>query len=188
MSLSDTVDTMDVDRVQAKELHKQYRAHRAAQTPEDKAIETAYREIARGRVVIRALNSIREAGWGDDGLPRLALAPADALRCTCRPSSDEVSFSVDNRGYSRGKITVKNMPQRTNKEKWSGVAIVPLVPVYLRPKAHLRQYWTLWEAEWTRVPHDPLLLRRLTGDMWIVLAAWDLTDVEKAALEQRVHT
>jgi len=37
------------------------------------------------------------------------------------------------------------------------------------------------------VPRDPYLLRRLgKGDLWLVVAAWDLTEVERAALQSRV--
>jgi hypothetical protein len=69
-----------------------------------------------------------------------------------------------------------------------GEAIVPIVPVYLRPKRGLANYHVLWEAEWRRIPpHDPMLLRRIGGDMWLVVAQWDLTEVERAALATRIN-
>jgi hypothetical protein len=66
---------------------------------------------------------------------------------------------------------------------------LPLVPLPLRPKRALTNYHVLWEAEWRRaVPVDPLLLRRLgKGDLWLVVAQWDLTPVEVAALSTRVN-
>jgi len=66
--------------------------------------------------------------------------------------------------------------------------MVPLVPVHLRPKRGLANYHVLWEAEWERiVPRDPLLLRQIgRGDMWLVVAQWDLTEVERAALSARI--
>jgi hypothetical protein len=40
--------------------------------------------------------------------------------------------------------------------------------------------------EWTRVPpRDPALLRHIRGDLWVVLAVWDLTDLERLVLSQR---
>jgi hypothetical protein len=46
----------------------------------------------------------------------------------------------------------------------------------------------LWEAEWRRVaPRDPYLLRHVGGDIWVVLAAWDLTEVERAAMATRLN-
>jgi len=35
---------------------------------------------------------------------------------------------------------------------------------------------------------DPYLLRRFGGDAWLVVAAWDLTDVERAVMSQRVRS
>ena len=66
---------------------------------------------------------------------------------------------------------------------------MPLVPIDLRPKRGLANYHILWEAIWQNVPPvDPLLLRRVgPGDLWIVVAAWDLTEVEQAALAARVR-
>jgi len=190
MSLLDTAESLKVDRTKAKELHKQYRAHRAAHTAEDAAIMSAYKEIARGRVIVRALASIRAAGWNEQGLPKLALTRADVRVCQCNVwSSTVANFSAERRGYSRACVRIDNMPERLRRDGNAsrGNATVPLIPVYLRPKHDLANYWILWEADWRRAPTDPLLLRKLTGDMWIVLAAWDLTDVERAALEQRVN-
>jgi len=65
---------------------------------------------------------------------------------------------------------------------------VPIIPGYLRPKRGLQNYHILWEAEWSRgVPVDPYLLRRIgQGDLWLVVAAWELTEVERAAMSTRV--
>jgi len=67
---------------------------------------------------------------------------------------------------------------------------VPLIPVHLRPKRGLANYHILWEAEWRRLPPvDPLLIRRLgKGDLWVVVAAWDLTEVERAAIAARMSS
>jgi hypothetical protein len=65
--------------------------------------------------------------------------------------------------------------------------VVPLVPIHLRPRRALGAYHILWEAEWKRVPPvDPMLLRRIGGDIWLVVAAWDLTEVERAAMQTRL--
>ena len=64
---------------------------------------------------------------------------------------------------------------------------MPVIPVHLRPRRGLQNYHVLWEAEWERIPpRDPMLLRRIgRGDMSLVVAAWDLTEVERAALATR---
>jgi hypothetical protein len=69
-------------------------------------------------------------------------------------------------------------------------AILPLIPPRLRPPHGLDNYHLLWEAVWTRprtrrAPGDPALLKHIGGDLWAVLAVWDLTPLEQAVLEMR---
>lgn len=76
------------------------------------------------------------------------------------------------------------------KVDWRGSAleaVLPTIPPRLRPGSALRNYFILWEAEWTRrAPVDPMLLRRITRDCFAVVAHWYLTDVERAVLESRL--
>lgn len=75
-------------------------------------------------------------------------------------------------------------------------AMVPNVPPPLRPRAGkrghhiaLRNFLILWEAEWRVAPGpppgDPALLRPLGGDLYAVMAVWDLTELEQAVLAGR---
>lgn len=68
-------------------------------------------------------------------------------------------------------------------------ALIPPVPPLLRPKHHLRNYHVLFEADWQRAPGpppgDPALLKHVGGDLYAVLAVWDLTEVERAVLSGR---
>lgn len=52
----------------------------------------------------------------------------------------------------------------------------------------MAKYHILWEAEWAPIPpRDPMLLRRIgEADLWVVVAHWDLTEVERAALATRI--
>lgn len=52
----------------------------------------------------------------------------------------------------------------------------------------MNKYHILWEAEWSPIPpRDPMLLRRIgKADLWVVVAHWDLTEVERAALSTRI--
>ena len=61
-------------------------------------------------------------------------------------------------------------------------AIVPIVPPQFRPAGSLKRYFILWEADWEEVPRDPMLLRYLGGDLFAVLAVWDLTEIERTVL------
>ena len=62
---------------------------------------------------------------------------------------------------------------------------MPHIPPDIRPKRGIQNYHVLYEAVWRReIPVDPLLLRRIgtTGDLWTVLGAWELTELERAVL------
>lgn len=182
-----------VPKSEAIALHREYKAHRAFQTEMDREIERTYRLIAQGKVVIQARESIRVAGLGEDGYPKLALARADAKTChlemftngECRMYSDQAGWHAPRADSRRVMLPPDTFPRRTAHARAQGV--VPLIPVHLRPRTALENYHILWEAEWKRiVPRDPYLLRNIGGDMWLVLAAWDLTDVERAAMATRM--
>jgi len=190
------VEGMNVDRHKAGELWRKYLSHREHMTPADHEIAAIYKRISKGATVIRALESIRNAGLNAEGLPRLAIARADQqlVYFNMRGGGTQVQFS-DIRWFQwRRKIALQG---KTIEMDWPGIphfrgtpqATVPLIPVHLRPKRGLQNYHILWEAEWTkRYPVDPYLLRRFGGDAWLVVAAWDLTDVERAVMSQRVRS
>ena len=62
------------------------------------------------------------------------------------------------------------------------------MPVDIRPKRGIENYHVLFEAIWQPVPPvDPMLVRRLgEADLWVVVAAWDLTEVERTVLASRM--
>lgn len=190
--MSMPVIEVPMTREAARTLMKAYREHRSAQTPEDRAIERAYREIASGRVLIRALESIKAAGLDELGRPKLALVRADhgRVRLSIGPNHDaEFRPMALRRGrWMETWHHAVKVPGLRSPEYVRGTheAIVPLIPVHLRPKAALDAYHILWEADWQQVPRDPMLLRRIGGNLWIVVAAWDLTEVERAVMASRV--
>lgn len=189
------VSTLQVDREKAAELYRQYKEHRHYSTPVDDEIRNAYRLISQGKVVIQALESIKQAGVGEDGNPKLAIGRAD-LRGVWFSGERNGScrFYRDGRRWSRTavgdgvNIILPSGSLRGCQAERPVWAQMPLVPIHLRPRHALDNYHVLWEAEWKRiVPRDPYLLRRIgESDMWLVLAAWDLTEVERAALATRV--
>lgn len=189
------VQKIEIDKEKARELYRKYREHQHYSTPIDHEIQRGYQLIAQGRMVIRAVASIAAAGLNEQGLPKLAICRADAKECWLRTSATGgCSFSMVNawnpERYARKTVilpagSLPFVPAQTGRHRFA--AIVPLIPIHLRPKRALENYHILWEAEWTRkVPIDPYLLRRVGGDLWVVLAAWDLTEVERAVLQQRV--
>lgn len=175
--------TLNVSVQDAATALREYRVHRNTYDERDWEIERIYRAIARGKKVISVVESIKTAGLDDLKRPRFAIARANAELCRCSRERDALTFKTAESWTSRGGI---NVP-------WPGMvygsslrAIVPRIPPQHRPIAKsLASYHILWEADWEEIPRDPMLLRRIGKDAWVVLAAWDLSDVEMNVL--RAH-
>lgn len=186
--------TIEVSEEEAAARLKEYEgALRQERSAEDEAIAAAYRAAARGLPIIRLTEAIQTGGWFDNGLPRLAIIRADAKQCFVNVRSDHLIYADtqrwDNRGALVGSHTVL-VPIVPTVHHWArGQTVVPLVPPRHRPKrSRLRNFHILWEVEaWTPVPaRDPALLRYIRGDLWAVMATWDLTELERAVLSARV--
>lgn len=198
-------EVITMARHQAAQLHRDYKKHLAYSQPIDWEIQRAYHLLAKGKVIIRALESIKQAGLNREFLPKLALAPASATAChLVRYHDGQCSMSPRER-WSRTKKHNLNFRENTfvfpresfpmhtwgtpprRAQMSEHTAQVPIVPLHLRPKRGLQNYHVLWEAEWQPIPaRDPYLLRRIgKADLWLVVAHWDLTEVERAALATR---
>lgn len=161
----------------------EYKKHRDVYDQKDWEVERIYRAISKGKTVISGQDSIRNAGLDEKKRPRLAICQAHAHFCRCYSLSDSFVFGIDpgNWGHAmQGKLTVP----------WPGLgyistlrAALPRIPPQHRPHGDtLSNYHMLWEADWTDLPRDPYLLRRIGRDAFVVLAAWDLTPVEMNVL------
>lgn len=200
--------SVEIARQRARELYHEYKKHAHHSKPIDDECRRAYQLLARGRLIIQALESIRLAGIKtstlDAGFPKLALCRADALSCKIdmnqNGSATMHASDVEprSRGWRQGggvfqtrnvfSFPVGTFPRPLKDQRWRGEALLPTPPLHLRPKRGLANYHVLWEAEWTKiVPHDPMLLRRIgRADLWLVVASWDLTEVERAVLSTRI--
>lgn len=194
-----------MERSDALELYREYRRSKNKETKIDGEIKRTYRAISKGQVVIKALESIGNAGLKADGFPALAICRANASHCevsmewngaanffaATKDGAVTTGKSRWNRSHSKeNKIAMRtgSFPI-TDRERARAVAIVPQAPLHLRPtEADMAKYHILWEAEWSPIPpRDPMLLRRIgNADLWIVVAHWDLTEVERAALATRI--
>ena len=56
------------------------------------------------------------------------------------------------------------------------------------PDGDLSGYYILWEVrDWKDLPEtkDPLLLKRITENLFVILGAWELTDLEQSIISGR---
>lgn len=184
------------DREAALALWKRYQAHRIGSTTADHEIARLAKQIAGGKVMIQALAEIAKAGVDDLGRPKLAIMRADQKRCYLDLRLDgSAIMHNDKNSWVRSRFAASlrfDFPAGTfgtSQRLRRLEAIVPHIPPDKRPKRGLQNYHILFEADWRReIPIDPLLLRRVgkTGDLWIVLEQWDLTDIERAVLSGHI--
>lgn len=173
----------------------------------DRELLRAYRELARGVTLLRLTDTIRAGGYDDSrpgrwgsvcALPRLAIAQATARTVWTEgvANNQHVLFSTELTWQNRELLSrartksVDVVPGWERKDEWrSGMfsATVPTVPPQFRPTHGLGGYHVLFEADWNAEPEpaDPALLKHIGGDLWAVLATWDLTPLEAAVLGQR---
>ncbi len=139
--------------------------------------------------------------------PALAMTRADARTCWCVPMLNGSAFELHandwhgTRAKKADRVVISagtfggadeygsrglEVPSTSVQWRVQLRAIVPTIPPALRPPNKLSGYHVLWEAEWAQqlavVPRDPALLRHLGGDLYAVLAVWDLSEVERAVL------
>jgi len=165
-------------------------------TPDDQTLMRTYRRIAQGKVVIDIHQALVAGGLNEQRLPKLAVARADwpfvhawwgnkgdGLKCYFTVAPKKWGRAS---GYQMGHNIGMRCPWVDDVSgilNVSGKAQVPMVPARFRPKGPLSAYRILFEAEWQRVPPvDPVLLRHVDGPFYVVLAAWDLTALERAVL------
>lgn len=180
------VESLQVTQEQAVEAVKAYRAGRERHDALDKEILRIYRAIAAGKTVISVHDAIRAAGVDEFGRPRLAIMRADqeAVRCDAW-HSEKVTFMSQMRSTAADLKFEIAWPNRAKTGVFNSLwALLPRIPPQYRP-AVLSDYHLLWEADWTAIPRDPYLLKRLGKDAWAVVAAWDLTSVEMNVLRAR---
>lgn len=161
---------------------------------EDRATIEMLEVLAKGVKILDLVESMRLAGCKPDGSPVLAVARADQQWCWCKSSGDDLLFGERYHDRSHRRLTIP-VPKSAlpgcrvgQREMYELRAVVPQIPPHLRPAASLRHFHILWEADWQRVPKDPILMRRIRGQHFAVIAQWDLTEVEQLVLNARFNS
>lgn len=188
---------IQMDQRAAREALRAYRiAAKNSHRIEDQLLARGYRALAQGKQLIRLPEALAAAGQHENGYPKLAAIRADAEFCYVFVSREGGGWFTD-RPWVYGHETrhMLRFPDGTfppGKElgQWANNlrAIVPLIPPANRPAHSLANYVLLWEATWEqapRPPRDPALLRQLAQDIYVVLATWELTDLERLVLGMR---
>jgi len=202
--LEQSAISLSIPEARAK-VAEYVRAVRERHNAEDMAILRGYRALARGHQVIDLPNVISRGGvFEETGLPRLAVATSNHEFVHVERSRDGgVTFQPEQWINPRRRKDVYRCPVGTLPDMaypnhlgwglWGGRqrAMVPHVPPALRPVHSLDGYATLFEVdEWApdpTAPVDPALLKHIGGDLYAVLATWDLSELERSVLNGRVR-
>jgi hypothetical protein len=192
------LSTIEMPKELAEERLKAYRELlKTERTQQDERIARGYRVLARGLPIIELSKSVMAGGFFDNGLPKIAIARANSQDCWVYFEIDDLIYSIDSAqwGDNRGalvnsstvRVPVPGRPTAPGRRSYSGHTIMPIIPPEHRPKRNrLHLFHILWEVEaWDLTPpRDPALLQHIGGDLWSVVAAWDLTELERAVLQR----
>jgi len=171
-----------------------------------KDLLAVYGHLQHGGVLIDIFDAFHKTGLRpDDGNPKLAIIPCDALVCYLYKRKDgSAIFSKQNKGWNisqiKGNGDIKLPPETF---EWTENKIVrfkcacPMIPPRIAVQVSARivpsHYHLLFEPDnWVeskeppRPPRDPILGRMLTPNIFGVLATWDLTELERSILKGRL--
>jgi hypothetical protein len=174
----------------------------------DRGILLGYRVIAKGGRLIDVNSALKNGGLNLAKLPRLAISRAHSETCIwreeregrwvnekhvgwigvgggkykyanyfhVRKADDRTEWTLHRGTFEPGRVYESRSPDEFK-------AMVPLIPLPLRPRHDLSNYFILWEANWhPEPPRDPYLLKPLAGSLMEIIAEWELTDLEIAAV------
>ena len=194
------VKPIGMDKAKAKEAWKEYcaglKGKKGAWLKEYWAAKYAYFNLKEGKKILDVFEAFKKAGLNNLGYPRLAIAPISQRRVWFKNNRDgsgeflnksswNASYAQEN--YVKLPIGTFAFPQVEFKALQLDAA-VPLIPPKFLPK-NLVGYFVLWEIErwatWREPPRDPLLLKRISNNLFVVIAYWNLTALERAIMRGR---
>ncbi len=171
-------------------------------------------QLSQGKALIDIYKIMEKAGVNKNYQPKLAIARADWKEVYfCKKDSGRGFFAGSSRDWytkSDGDIdlqpetfcqwlrtkddinmkdgTVRQADNLWNIDKSKVKTKTPIIPATLMPEGNLKEYYILWEVQrWEDLPEqkDPLLLKRITENLFVILSAWDVTPLEQSIISGR---
>lgn len=185
------IPTFEMEPELAREKWRELLGHPAISRLE-KIRRRVYRTMSKGQKIIDVTTVIEKAGLGGNGQPKLAICRADKTKCYFNLQADgSAMFTARNlRSWHESRHTNRFMDFELGPSAFprghSGLfsTMAPIVPAEHAPKDGLDRYWLLWEVDkWDELPpKDPLLLRRVSKNLFAIIAEWNLSPLEWAIL------
>lgn len=167
-------------------------------------LKKVYSHMRHGKKVIDIYESFKKAGLNKNRNPKLAICRADGNTCYCyKNANGGAVFSIE-REVMTARVSWLDVAIPNETYDWMGTdsdyipwdkrhikTVVPIIPAKIlvnEIKVLLKNFHILWEVEeWKPVPpRDPILLKRLTPNLYGVLATWNLTKLERAVIRGRI--
>lgn len=195
-------------------LKKIFKQHNTFRTQDQiyKDMQKVYGHLQHGKKIIDIFEAFRKVGLNEDSDPKLAIVRADAAICYLhKRENGSAKFSMNefDRYWRETKSSGDTIlppqtftwpripnptsydPERTGIKNSRAKTIVPIIPPHIlvtEVKALMPNYHILWEVEkWQPIPpKDPILLKKLTPNLFGVLATWNLTELERAIIRGRI--
>lgn len=191
--------TITMPRQVARDQLRAYRSslHRRADA-EYEAVAQGLEHLAKGTPLLNLADCFRDCPTDRSYRPRLAIARADRSRVWFRRvGNGRGEFTTRTNSRGAGTLTFTLDVPSTPKDYWtiggtSGSALVPMIPAQVREKVgsfDAAKRFLLWEVEeWADIaPRDPYLLQHVGGELYAILAEWDLTELERAVMAGRAR-
>jgi len=182
----------ETKRAATEKWHEYKNAEKVNKDPMYKDLRKVYNQIKNGKKVIDIFKVIQKGDVHANFHPKLAIAKALTKNITCKYYQDGTVKFLNDRNELAADVILKNcLPTFKMQRTWDFQILqapVPIVPPKFLPKILTDDYYILWEVdEWKQVPPtDPFLLKRITTTLFVVLAGWDLTELEKAVMAGRM--
>ncbi len=190
------VPTIEVSKQEALIKIEDYKSlNQSQKTREDERLLSLYKAVSNGARVINVANAFKLTGLNEKGQPKLAISRADFKDVWFHPrralngfsGTATGAFSPDRWFKSQNTAMGFGLPANTfDNEKLVGGSIhsrVPHIPPGIRPTIHLRNFHILFEVQnWKVYPVDPFLMRRIEGNLFIIVAEWELSELEAMLL------
>jgi hypothetical protein len=197
------VNTLIVSAEQAQAKLKQYeRIQKQRRTVEDEALHSLYAAVSKGARCLNIAEAFKQTGVNEQHQPKLAIARADwkTVHCFRNPGAftNTVAFGPQPLFNPRAinhnirlpsntynwPMTVNPMGYSYPAVKWNQLrTAVPHIPPAVRPRIGLHNFHVLFEVkQWEAYNVDPFLLRHIGGFLFVVMAEWELTELEASLL------
>lgn len=204
------VSKLEVPQKRAEELYQECReALKDHESDYVKELRRLYNQLRKKKRIIDVFASMKKAGLNEEGDPKLAIAPATQKHAYFRKDKDGAGAfrRLTDKRYEtlRDDISIptgtfpdletETTPWNTQTIKKPNIkTLAPCVPpklLLLIPKHHtLKNYHVLFEAEkWTlhHPPKDPILMKKVTANLFVVVGTWNLTKLERAVMRGRIY-